>query len=144
LKKGNNYESQPCSLELIDFLLALAAARGGDICVPGSPNYDPNAPVFYVKDSTPERPHPVTGRRFDTLHRRIQLTLPWANTMSYSGHALRHTIGTIVERLAGFEVAKSTLRHGGTNPTDTYVVAGPVEVARAISQITGRPHPLAP
>lgn len=143
LEKGNHYEGQPCSLDLIDFLLAFAASRGGDVCVPGSSTYDPNAPVFYFKDSTPEHPHPVTSRRFDTLHRRIQLTLPWANSRSYSGHALRHTIGTIVERQAGFEVAKSTLRHGGSaGPTDTYVVAGPVEVAKAISEITGRPHPL--
>jgi site-specific recombinase XerD len=63
--------------------------------------------------------------------------------MSYSGHALRHTIGTIVERQAGFEVAKSMLRHKRSSTTDTYVMAGPAEVARAISEITGCPHPLA-
>ncbi len=143
LEKGNRYDEQPCSLELIDFLMALAASRAGGICVPGSALYDPNAPVFYFKDSTPERPHPVTSRRFDTLHRRVQLTLPWANSMSYSGHALRHTIGTIVERQAGFEVAKRMLRHDDSSTTDTYVKAGPIEVAKAISQITGRPHPLA-
>lgn len=143
LEKGNRYEDQPCSLDLIDFLMNFAAARGGDVCVPGSALYDPNAPVFYFKDSTPEHPHPVTSRRFDTLHRRVQLTLPWANSMSYSGHALRHTIGTIVERQAGFEVAKRMLRHGGTNTTDTYVKAGPVDVAKVIAEITGRPHPLA-
>ena len=63
--------------------------------------------------------------------------------MSYSGHALRHTVGTIVERMAGYEVAKRMLRHAGTTQTDTYVKAGPVEVAKAISQITGFGHPLA-
>jgi integrase len=142
-EKGDRYENQPCSLDLIDFLTDFAASRGGDICVPGTAIFDPNAPVFYFKDSTVERPHAVTSRRFDTLHRRIQLALPWANSMSYSGHALRHTIGTIVERQAGFEVAKRMLRHGGTSTTDTYVMAGPAEVAKAISKITGRPHPLA-
>ena len=91
----------------------------GDVCVPGSTIYDPNTPVFNFKDSTPEHPHPFTSRRFDTLPRRIQLTLPWANSMSYSGHALRHTIGTIVERQAGFEVAKSMLRHKRSSTTDT-------------------------
>lgn len=96
LEKGDKYERQPCSLDLIEFLLEFAASRGGDVCVPGSAFYDPNAPVFYFKDSTIEQPHAVTSRRFDTLHRRIQLALPWANSMSYSGHALRHT-STVID-----------------------------------------------
>ena len=143
LEKGNRLDAQPCSLQLIEFLLALAAARGGDACVPGSPHYDPNAPVFYFKDSTPERQHPVTGRRFDTLHRRIQSALPWANSMSYSGHALRHTIATMVERQAGFETARKMLRHARVRTTDTYTEASTADVARAISAITAQAHPLA-
>ena len=142
-EKGNTFEAQPCSRELINFLMDFAAQRGGDTCIPGSPTYDPNAAVFYFKDSTPQRPHRMTGRRFDTLHRRIQLTLPWANSMSYSGHALRHTIGTMVERLAGYETARRTLRHGGESTTGTYVKAGTADVARAVSAITGSSHPLA-
>jgi hypothetical protein len=35
------------------------------------------------------------------------------------------------------------LGHAGGTPTDTYVKAGLPEVARAIADITGRPHPLA-
>ena len=48
----------------------------------------------------------------------------------------------MVERLAGYETAKMMLRHAGTTQTDTYVKAGPVDVATAISTITGRSHPL--
>jgi len=143
LEKGNRLDAQPCSLQLIEFLLTLAASRGGDACVPGSPHYDPNAPVFYFKDSIPDTPHRVTGRRFDTLHRRVQVALPWANSMSYSGHALRHTIATMVERQAGFETARKMLRHARVRTTDTYTEASTADVARAISAITAQNHPLA-
>ena len=124
------------------FLREFAISRAGEVCDRSSKKFNPNARVFYYKDSTRQFPHAITSRRFDTLHKRIQLSLPWANSMNYSGHALRHTIGTMVERLAGYETAKRMLRHAGTSQTDTYVKAGPVEVARAVSTITGRNHPL--
>jgi integrase/recombinase XerC len=142
-EKGNKVGSQPCSLELISHLLALAQNRGGNRCLPGHAEFDPNAPALYYKDSTPEKPHPISTRRFDTLHKRIQLALPWANSARYSGHFLRHTISTMVERLAGYQTARQFLRHAGSGPTDTYVKAGTTEVAQAISAITGFSHPLA-
>jgi integrase len=142
-EKGNKMGSQPCSLELITCLLALAKARGGNRCVRGHSQFDPNAPVFYFKDSTPQRAHPISTRRFDTLHKRIQLTLPWANSARYSGHFLRHTISTMVERLAGYQTARHFLRHTASGPTDTYVKGSTAEDARAISTITGFSHPLA-
>jgi integrase len=141
-EKGNQFRPQPCSLELIDFLVTRASSRGDIRCTAGHPDFNPNPPVFYFSDTTPEFPHRLTGRRFDTLHKRIQLKLPWANSISYTGHALRHTIGTMVERIAGFETAKTMLGHAGGTPTDTYAKAGLPEVARAIADITGRPHPL--
>jgi integrase len=142
-EKGNKIGSQPCSLQLISHLLALAEVRGGNRCVPGHPEFDPNAAVLYFKDSTPKKPHALTTRRFDTLHKRIQLTLPWANSTRYSGHFLRHTMATFVERLAGYQTARQFLRHAGSSPTDSYVKAGITEVAQAISTITGFSHPLA-
>ena len=142
-EKGNRLDTQPCSADLIQFLLDFAKLRGGDQCDPTSSNFNPNAAVFYFKDSTPEEPHPVTGRRFDTLHQRIQLALPWANSMHYSGHALRHTFGTMVERQAGYETAKRALRHSNSSTTDTYVKAGPIDVAKAVAALTGKSHPLA-
>jgi hypothetical protein len=87
LEKGNKIGRQPCSLPLIDFMFAIAKERGGDRCVPGHSMFDPNAAVFYFKDSTPTTLHAVSGRRFDTLHKRIQRTLPLANTT-------RETLGT--------------------------------------------------
>jgi hypothetical protein len=95
-KKGNKFPSQPCSLDLIDFLLSMAATRGGSPYVPDSADYNPNAPVFHFRDSMATNHHRLTGRRFDRLPERIQLALPWANSISYSGHALRHAIGTII------------------------------------------------
>ena len=143
-EKGNHLADQPCSRELIDALLAFARARGGARCVPGHPSYDPNSPVFYYLDSTPDRPHALTSRRFDTLNRRVQLALPWAKSIAYSGHDLRHTLATMVERDAGFETARRTLRHSGTETTSTYTHANIGDVARAVARLTGRPHPLAP
>jgi integrase len=142
-EKGNMVGSQPCSGELISHLLVLAQDRGGNRCLPGHPEFDPNASVLYYKDSTSEKPHRISTRRFDTLHKRIQLTLPWANSARYSGHFLRHTMSTLVERTAGYETARQFLRHTGSAPTDTYVEAGAAEVAQAISAITGFSHPLA-
>lgn len=141
-EKGNLLDAQPCSLELIDFLAAFAESRGGGRCTPGHPTFDPNAPVFHFKDSTEAKPHAVTGRRFDTLHGRVQRALPWANSMSYTGHALRHTIGSMVERHAGFETARLMLRHAATETTNTLTKASTTDVARAIAEITGRSRPL--
>lgn len=142
-EKGRRERSQPCSAELIDFLLMIAIKRGGARCKIGQKDYDPNANVFYFRDSTPQAPHALTSRRFDTLHRRIQSKLPWANQMGYSGHALRHTVGTIVERYAGTQVARKMLGHGQRKPTDIYTDASMTEVARAVSAMTGLPHPMA-
>ena len=63
--------------------------------------------------------------------------------MSYSGHALRHTIATMVERQAGFETARKMLRHARVRTTDTYTEASTADVARAIAAITAQAHPLA-
>ncbi|MEI7895207.1 MAG: site-specific integrase, partial [Myxococcales bacterium] len=141
LEKGNKERLQPCSVELLGALRSNAEARGGARCVIGHPDFDPAAPVLYFKDSTPAKPHPVTSRRFDTLHRRIQLALPWANDAMFSGHALRHTSATMIERIAGFQSAQRFLGHHPNKPTDTYTIASPEEVATAWSTMTGKAHP---
>ena len=143
LEKGRKAREQPASVELLESLLAHSARRGGSRCVPGHEDFDPAAPVLYYRDSTPERPHPLGRRRFDTLHRRIQRALPWANEMMYSGHAIRHTTGTIIERIAGTQVARVMLGHERRTPTDIYTDSTAAEVATAFSVMTGSPHPLA-
>jgi len=141
-EKGRKEREQPMTLDLRNELLAHALRRNGSRCLAGSKDFDPNARVLYYRDSTPENPHPLTGRRFDTLHARIQRELLWANEMMYSGHVLRHTLGTIVERLRGTQVAEAMLGHRSSSPTDQYTRAGLDEKAEVFAVITGRQHPL--
>lgn len=144
LEKGNKVREQPCSAALIEHLLAHAARRGGRRCVVGSPDFDPGAAVLYQRRSTPDDPRSVTTRRFDTLHKRLQRSLPWANDMSFTAHSLRHTAGTAIERIAGGQVARVALGHARSNTTDIYTDATLAEVAAAVAILTGSPHPLAP
>lgn len=143
LEKRNKTRIEPCSAELLDALFEMAAERGGTRCVPGRPDCDPNASVFYFKDSTPQHPHPLTDRRFDTLHGRIQRALPWANEALYSGHALRHTTSTMIDRIAGMRVAQKMLGHGPKRPGDHYTKASEEELATAWQIFSGRSHPSA-
>ena len=148
-EKFGIYRDQPTSVELLEGLLGFARRRSSQL--------DGLSPVFYFnrmrkagdpRTSRAGQPAggawPMTDRRYDTLAMRIQKTLSWANEMSFSMHCLRHTGGTIVERIAGSQVARKFLGHGSRNPTDGYTKAGLAEVAKAISQWTGASHPLAP
>jgi integrase len=143
LEKGKKEREQPISSDLAEYLLALAVERGGSRCLRGHSDFDPNAALFYFADSTPSAPHPLTTRRFDTLNGRLQRALPWANDMMFSGHVLRHTSGTIIERVAGTQVARKFLGHGKRRTTDTYTDASETEVATAFSKMTGQDHPKA-
>jgi integrase len=142
-EKGRREREQPASAVLIAALAEHAARRGGGRCRRDSDTYDPSAPVLYYADSTPQRPHALTSRRFDTLHQRVQRAHPWADEMMYSGHAMRHTLGTVVERMFGSRVAAAVLGHGPKRVTDQYTQARLTERADALSAITGQPHPLA-
>lgn len=143
IEKRNKSRIQPCLTELLEALLDMAVTRGGNRCTPGHRDFDPNAPVFYYKNSSSEHPHPLSDRRFDTLHARIQRSLPWANEAHYSGHALRHTVGTIIERIAGAQVASKMLGHGPKRPTDHYTKSSEEELATAWQAFSGRSHPSA-
>lgn len=142
-EKGDVSADQPVSGELIDALTAVAISRGGSVCDPSSSDYDPSAPVFYYKDHRPDRPHPLTDRRYDTLYLRIQKTLPWAAETMLTSHCLRKTGASIVERIAGSEAARLYLRHGRRTTTQTYTEAPMQRLAQAIEFYTGRPHPAA-
>lgn len=140
-EKGDASADQPVSAELLDALIGFAISRGGSVCDPTSPDYDPSAPVFYYKDHRPDRPHPLTDRRYDTLYQRVQKTLPWAAETMLTNHSLRKTGASIVERIAGTEAARLYLRHGRRNTTNTYTEASMRRLAEAIEVYTGRPHP---
>lgn len=155
-EKGKKLADQPVSAELIEALLAHAAARGGPACDPTSATYDPQSPVFYFGNPKRSRkkgpdgrlvpsdgPAPLTGRRFDTLYRRIQLSLPWANEVRFTNHGVRRTGASIIERIAGNETARLFLRHGSRTTTQTYTQATLERLVEAVSVMTGSAHPLA-
>ncbi len=144
IEKYGDVREQPVTSELIEALLAHAERRGtcdGQALTPASP-------VFYYRPKTDKatgqkRPHPLTTRRFDSLYERLRKTVPWADEMFMRPHDLRKTAGSLVERVAGYETARSFLGHHGTDVTQTYTSATIEEVAAAISVLTGEPHPLA-
>ena len=140
-EKNKKDREQPASLELLNALTAHAVARGGERCLPDHPSFDPTAPVLYYCDSTPEEPHPLARKRYETLHARIQRALPWAKEMNFSLHCARHTAGTLVERIAGTQVARKFLGHSTRAVTDEYTKATNEEIATAFSMMTGRFHP---
>jgi integrase len=142
-EKGTKERQQPASKELLEALTAHAISRAGARCDATSGDFDGTAPVLYYSRSTPQTPRPLARKRFETLHKRIQLALPWANEMGFSLHCARHTAGTLVERIAGTQVARKFLGHGSRKVTDRYTNATSTELATAFSAMTGRSHPAA-
>lgn len=85
----------------------------------------------------------VTRRRYDHLWHRIGQHLPWVATQQVTIHWLRHTTLTWVERHYGHAIARAYAGHTTPdNPTDTYTRATIIELAIALSTLTGEPHPL--
>lgn len=141
-EKGGTTRFQPATRALIEDLQAHATRRGGPRCDPTSSQFIPDARVLYYRDSTAENPHPLTRKRLETLHKRVQRELPWAADMLFCGHALRHTAGTAIERIGGTQTAKAFLGHTESSTVDGYTKAVESEVARAFSVRTGEEHPL--
>lgn len=141
-EKGSRWRRQPVSKDLCDELLAHAVARGGPRCQPGHPDYDPDAPVLYYRPRG-DQVRPLTAKRYETLFRRVQSTLPFANEINLTAHGLRKSAGTIIERIGGTQVARSFLGHADRSDTDHYTESWIGEVARATSIWTGTDHPLA-
>jgi integrase len=88
---------------------------------------------------------PLTARHYDTLWARIRRALPWAATSGVSTHWLRHTTITWVERRYGYGIARAYAGHTDRKgaSTTTYIRGRLREVATALSELTGKPHPLA-
>jgi integrase len=146
-EKGAKVADQPVSLELLEQLESFAISRGGEACDHKSPAYDPTRPVFYYlhpmdsSDGSPV-PHPLSDRRYDTLYKRIQKSLPWANEIGLTNHCIRRTGASIIERIAGTQTARLFLRHGNRNVTDIYAQSSLQRLATAVSIYTGSAHPL--
>ncbi|WP_327118829.1 site-specific integrase [Nocardia sp. NBC_01730] len=89
---------------------------------------------------------PVNNRQYHLMFQRIGAAVPWVVAHQISIHWLRHTTLTWVERRFGVPVAKAYAGHtdnpGGAT-TLLYTRAGLPEVARALAELTGEPHPCA-
>jgi integrase len=87
----------------------------------------------------------ITRRRYNHLWDRLARALPWVTTQGISIHWLRHTTLTWVERNFGYAVARTFAGHTdkrGDGATNTYIRATVREVAAAVAELTGEPHPL--
>lgn len=133
-EKGGTVRWQPISPSLTNHLLQHIGSRGG---------IDTTTKLLRYRNG-----RPMGRRRFDYLSERLRDHLPWADTLQFSIHWLRHTTLTWVEREYSYAVARAYAGHGqrastSTGATFTYVRAGLPEVAHALSTLTGEPHPLA-
>ncbi len=92
---------------------------------------------------------PISRRRSDHTLDTIPRYLPWGDPLGVGAHRTRHTALTRVEREFGILIARAYAGHSLGNPghgsaTFTYVRASLVELAEAVSVLTGEAHPLAP
>ncbi|WP_433492459.1 tyrosine-type recombinase/integrase [Nocardia grenadensis] len=128
-EKNDSDRWQPVSPTLMQYLLDHAAERG-------SP---PSGQLLRYRDG-----RPITSRRFDNLWQRVRAELPWAAAQGISTHWLRHTTLTWVERNFSHAVARAYAGHNDNTHgiTATYVKADLIDVASALSGLTGEPHPL--
>jgi len=130
-EKGETERWQPISLALAAALTEHARARGA--ATPGDQ-------LLRFRDGTA-----LTGRRYDSLWKRIGRRLPWVAAQGITVHWLRHTTLTWVERHFGYGIARAYAGHtDSTGPaTTTYIKADLYAVATALAAMTGQPHPLA-
>ena len=134
-EKYEKVREQPVSRTLLDALRVHAQERGASHL---------SDPVFHYRPYSDGRPHPLTRKRYDTLFGRLREVLPYVRLTALDCHSLRHTAIAMVERVAGYEVARAFAGHAEKEVTSTYAAAGIEEVAAAVAILTGEPHPLAP
>lgn len=124
---------QPVSASLLEAVCDLADARGAGLS---------DEPALRAR---PRSGHaaPVSDRTYDRIFTRAQEKVTWAQRTPLTAHVLRHTAVTAVERVAGFAVAQAFAGHQPGSVTGTYTKADIHEVAAAVADLTGEPHPLA-
>lgn len=136
-EKGKTERWQPVSKTLLVALSEHARDRGAT--APG----DTVLRQFPAKDKTVGAP--LTRRRYNTVSKRWQEAHQWAEEIGVSFHWLRHTALATVERISGsVAVAREFAgHHEKEDVTLSYIKASISEVAAAVAQMTGEPHPLA-
>ncbi|WP_084495034.1 tyrosine-type recombinase/integrase [Nocardia shimofusensis] len=129
-EKRGTVRWQPVSPTLMNALLRHATERGAP---------DDGRLLRYRNGN------PITNRRYGSLFERLAAHVPAVRSHGITAHWIRHTTLRYVERRFGTAVAKSYGGHSDNYRTanDIYTRAGIEEVARALSEITGEPHPLA-
>ncbi len=121
---------QPVSVELIDALLAHSHERGAG---------GPSDAVFYYRDSTPARPHPLLKKRYETLYARIRRDIPWAQEVWTKTHDLRRTAITMIERISGSPaIARLYAGHRNAETLHTYDAADYDELQESLAIYLGR------
>lgn len=128
-EKDRSDRWQPVPPSLIQALLDHAHRRGATA---------PQDRVLRYRDGTP-----LTGRRYDSLHKRVQRLLPWADDCKFDMHTLRVHTSAQIERAFSTAVSDRFLGHRPKTPGQRYVQATYAEVATAIQALTGEPHPAA-
>ncbi|WP_280274283.1 tyrosine-type recombinase/integrase [Nocardia wallacei] len=131
-EKGGQVRWQPVSPLLMGSLIEHVDSRGGADATDRLLRY--------------RHGRPISARRYDYLIERVRRHLPWARRLQVSIHWVRHTTLTYVEREYGEAVARAYAGHAvptGRVATPIYTTAGVVEVAEALSGLTGERHPLA-
>lgn len=136
-EKGKTERWQPVSKTLLDALRAHARDRGAT-----APN---DAVLRQLPPKGMDVGKPLTRRRYNTVSKRWQSAHQWAEESGVSFHWLRHTALATVERLSGsVAVAREFAgHHEKEDVTLSYIKASISEVATAVAQMTGEPHPLA-
>ena len=119
-----------------------------------SPDLSPTDPLLYrlpidVFDANGyflrREVRPMTDGSIENVCARVLRNLPWAEERGLRWHDIRHTVATMLDRLAGHAVAAYHLGHKTpADMTAAYTKASLEEDATAISVLFNCDHPLAP
>ena len=133
VEKRSKKREQPVTKELMESLIRFAKSRGAEQLSDSVFRFLPN------KNGVSS---PLSSKRFETLWKRMGKSLPWVSAQGISGHYLRHTVLTWVDRTSGNSVARAYAGHSAGDTTDSYTKVGFTEIVNAHSSITGSLHPL--
>lgn len=133
-EKFGEEREQPLSRTLLNAVADLGARRGA---------HRPDDPVLRLLHYRQGQHTPISDRTYDRIFANAQAKVPWSTRTPLTAHMLRHTAVTAIERLAGGAVAQAFAGHNPSSVTGIYTKADIGEVAAAVAQLTGEPHPLA-
>jgi integrase len=133
VEKRSKKREQPVTKELMESLIRFAKSRGATQSTDAVFRFLPN------KNGVSS---PLSSKRFETLWKRLGKALPWVSAKGVSGHYLRHTVLTWVDRTSGHSVARAYAGHSAGDTTDSYTKVDFAEIVNAHSSITGKLHPL--